>query len=123
MIMTCKWIVGAVLMFWLITNVSSQPVQPDPVQVLITCMSVLNVSSDHVSHVQRVLWQSTAMAIHVWLWQNVPVVHHEHMHEWQHVLESQMMSNLQDMPHMLVLARKQAHNCHNSLVDVFSVRT
>lgn len=124
MIMTCKWLLGLILMGWLTTNMSIksvEPVPPDPIQVLITCMSVLNVMSDHVPMVERVLWQHTATNIHAWLWMHVPVKHHEQMHQLQHVLETHIMYHVMDMPHMMPIA--QAHNCHNSLVHMFSMHT
>ncbi len=124
--MACKWLLGVVLAGWLIHQVSGQSVhavQPDPILVLITCMSVLNVMSDHVPLVQSVLWQSTSQTIHAWLWMRVPAVYHEHIQQLQHLLEANMMWQIHDEPHMMHVARIQAHTCQNSLLDVFSMHT
>jgi hypothetical protein len=121
--MTCKWILGVVLAGWFMTHVNGAPTQHDPILVFVTCMSVLNVASDHVTVIQSVLWQSTATNIHDWLWQNVPVALHEHLYRLQHVLEGNMMVQIQESPNLIPVAQSQAHTCQNSLVDLFSWTT
>lgn len=126
MIMTHKWLLIAMLMGGLMITVSSQPVQSiqtDPIQVYLTCMSVLNVMSDHVSHVQSVIWQSTSTNIKTWLWTHVPEHHLQHLHIWQHVLEVDWMSQLRKQPDLMPLALAQAHECQLSLLNKFSTGT
>jgi hypothetical protein len=117
---------GVVLAGWLISHVNGQPVpqgQPDPIVMLVTCMSVLNVASDHANNMQGVIWQSTATSIQEWLWRNVPVALHEPLHQLQHVLEGMLMSQIQDTPDLVNQTQHQAHTCQNSLVDLFSWTT
>jgi hypothetical protein len=124
--MTVKWLLAACVGVWFTVTVQSEPithVAPDPVSVLITCMSVLHVMGDHASAVDGVLWRITAAHIHAWLRMHVPEPQHAQMHEAQHVLETHMMYQLIDMPHMMRVAQMQARNCHDSLVGMFSILT
>lgn len=95
----------------------------DPIHIMITCMSVLHVMSDITTHPDRIMWHSTADHIHGWLQMHVPTHMHEHVHNVQHVWETQVIVSVINRPSTLRYWLSQAATCQHTLVHMMSLHT
>ena len=120
--MVVKWLWGILIIIMLTQNVDGESLVHDvtPLQVLITCMSVLHVMADQVAHPDHVLWQSTATIIHAQLHEGLNLEQHAHVNHMQHVIETHVMFSLMADPHMRSHWLTQAVECQHALVHLMS---
>ena len=118
--MVFKWLLSLLLVLLLIQNVGGQPGVPSPIQVLVTCMSILHVMSDQHAHPDHVLWQSTAHIMYVRLYEHVTDTQYEILHQMQHAVETHVWFSYLEHPHMKAHWFTQAATCQHALVHIMS---